>query len=299
VLDKEEREDLLWLCRQVGTPNVYYSVATWRGSSRSLAEHLTLPPTGVAVQPVAGAPGELQPHWMAPTEVIDGYLVELKIGPGAYQPPNDMTSLVPFHSTGLRVTLGPGAPDLVDYVVRMRSARADVASSYSNEAVYHRPLNAPKNGEKRFDSAHAAPVVQWDRNSTAATSVAIERSELDADGHQGPWTPLAVADPTAVVNVDVAAITDRSYAYQVANVAGAVTRASAFSWPVFAGLKPPAPAFIYFDGDQQAVALSMSANPGADGIRLERRDLVQDGKDFGASDPGAGQGKIRALRTRV
>lgn len=28
VLDEEEREDLLWLCRQVRTPNVYYSVAT-------------------------------------------------------------------------------------------------------------------------------------------------------------------------------------------------------------------------------------------------------------------------------
>ncbi len=230
------------------------------------------PPTNVRVQAVAGVPDDVQLSWTAPAEAIDGYLVEAKVGTGAYQPQNDLGSLVPRDWTGLRVTLAAGTPDLVDYAARMRSVRAGAASSYSNEAVYHRPLNAPKSVVARFDWAQAAPVVQWDRNSTAATSVTIQRSEVDANGFAGPWTALTVADPAALSFVDGTATTDRTYRYQVANVAGAVTSAAVSSGTVYVGLRPPAPAFIRFDSALQAVVLSIqSANPDADGLRLERQ----------------------------
>lgn len=240
-------------------------------------------PTQVRVSGVPGAPDDVDLAWTAPPEAVDGFLVELRIGGGAFVPQNDPGSLIPPEWRGLRVTLAVGAPDLVEYVVRMQAVRGGKRSAWSNEAAWRRPITPPRNLTGRFDWDAMGEALVWERRSTGATAFVVERVPVDADGlSTGPWESLPVTDPAASGYLDRTAATNGRYWYRVANTAGPEVSAWTAAGPFVTGLAPPLPSTISFYGDEQAVALSwITRATDATGTRLERQTVDSAGGALG------------------
>lgn len=217
------------------------------GGSASAPDAKPLPPSGVTITQGV-LPHQVVLRWTPPTSKVSGYLVDLKIGAGAFTAQNGMSNLVPAAAIELDVTLADTSPDDVDYIVRMRAVNGSAISDDSNEATYHMPLNAPTFLKGTLDFTDLSMHLTWKRNSTAADGYSLQRVLCDSRGIElGPWTDLPNTNQTEVSYQDSGLTQNAFYRYRVRNKHGDTLSAPCETGQLIDGIVPPTITSCYYD----------------------------------------------------
>lgn len=186
------------------------------------------------------SPDTIVLQWKASTGIVNGYQIEGKVGLGEFQVLNP-TTLIPAEITAVNLVFSSTAPDFITYTFQVRAVLGSSYSAYSNQAAYLRPLNAPSSARAFYDETRREISVNWVKNSSAADSARVERSDCDGSGTPvGNWTTISSPEPGQNFLFDSNIAESGYYAYRVANLAGATASASIqSSIPVRVPMLPP------------------------------------------------------------
>lgn len=187
---------------------------------------IVAPPTGLSVTEGPGAK-EITLLWTPSTSNVNGYILEGRIGSEPFTALNSTTNLIPPTATGVYITFSDTAPDNTDYGFRMKASSGGVASDYSNEAVYHRPLGGPSFINASFIEVTARIAVRWSANSVTADGCKLERNQIGIDGNfEGSWITLPTPPGVQSAYDDLDIHEGTTYVYRVTNLAGKLSSPS-------------------------------------------------------------------------
>jgi len=221
--------------------------------------------------------------WVAPLGAIDGYELEAKKDEDAFQKIH--TGLIPSDYTNIQLAFSDAAPEMTTFAFRLRAAKGESFSAYTNEASHQLGLKAPLSVIGQMDWAQNGISLAWTRNSEVADGVLVERSESDAWGSLiGTWSPLPMADPKGSSLLDLTVVSRHYYVYRVTNTKGAITSVPSWaSGPVFVGLSAPSWIYASWDGGKSGVQVTWTTNTSAsDSAKLERIESDSSGALIGS-----------------
>lgn len=242
-------------------------------------------PSPALLPPTTGTVSDtLTLQWLIPNGSIDGYELEEKSGTGAaYQKVH--TGLLPNSGSTFLVTLPAGAPEATDFYFRVRAVRGTDSSPYSNEVLYHKPLNTPSQLTGQFDWSASGVALSWTTNSTVSDGVLLKRAESTSGGTiTGAWVTLDVPAGSASTYLDKSAKLDLYYVYLVVNLKGKEPSADSLASTVISTFIPsPSLLTAIYDPVHGGVSLTCTNTfSQTDGVVLERAEANASGLAVGA-----------------
>lgn len=134
-------------------------------------------------------------------------------GRGAWE---QLPGTIPGDAIGVRFSILPTAPELIDVAFRVRSIMGGSRSDWSAEAPYQRGPRPPTM-LTAFSSPSGDVQLLWDRRTAVADAIHVERSP----GAQGAlWTDVALLDAGATSYLDASVAESTPYQYRVVYFAG-------------------------------------------------------------------------------
>lgn len=167
------------------------------------------------------------------------------------------------------------AQEFARYVYRVANTLgATTGAPSALSSAVSTPLATPSKVVATYDTPNNRIQLTWQGNTTRATSVSVERAQVDASGlPSSTWTVLTTSgSTTGYTDAYLAEFT--SYIYRVTNLAnGAPSAASAPSAPVQTPLAPPSyvGAYTYSTASPQSIYVSWSTSYGTDRTYLLQR----------------------------
>jgi hypothetical protein len=231
------------------------------------------PPTALSLSWLSF--GELAIRWTPPSEAVDVYQVEGRIGAGAFQL---ITGNAPGNAIGMRVRLNPVVPELVEAGIRVRSVRGGVTSDYTPEATLLRGVRPPSALAVHTQDEDVA--LSWTQGSAVAEQVRVERSARDVEWAEfGPYEVVTTLPATVTSWIDRSAPLGAQSRYRLANVAsyhGARLRSDATEGWADRSTSFVAPANLQATVILDGVRLTWTAaSRHADSQAVERCDATQ------------------------
>lgn len=230
-----------------------------------------------------GTPGEFIITWTPPTVSFDGYNLEGQVGSDPFKQLN--TSLIPSNTTSLVLQFTDTAPEETTFIFRMNAMAGAQASAYSNTASVTSGLHAPGQPTGQFSWDLMGITLSWLRNSTANTTILLERATTDVYGNPiGSWVPIPVPDPLSGSALDSTVSMGMYYIYRVTNLKGSdVSIPGPASTPIYTGLPAPSQPTATFDFANSAMSVAWQRNTTFnDGVRLERAETNGGGTTLGS-----------------
>lgn len=212
--------------------------------------------------------------WYPPPQSVDGYIVEIQQGTGAFAPitPN------PISATNLLYTFDPSVPEDTDFGFRVYAVKGSAHTNYTPVQTYHLGLNPPSQPTATYDIDAGGVRVEWASNTLVGDGVRVERSTCDYLGNDtGPWESLPTLGPDAVSTLDQTAPDTTRVHYRVISLKGAEESIpSSLSAPLLPGFNGPANIWLDYGNGQVNLSWSSPTLP-MDGIQIERRQTDDSG----------------------
>jgi hypothetical protein len=192
-------------------------VAAWLACSSGPGESGSTVPSPSNLQLSIRGFNEIELRWVAPSERVDGFVVEERESGGSFEPvpggpvdPNDSVVDVVFADSD---------PELTEYDFQVQAQRGNALSDPSNAVSYLRGVRTP-----RITSAtlvDAGVVLIWSEPSAVADHASVVRSfSVDGLNYVSQWVRVLDAGVGELLDTDV--IEAQYYRYSVRLLAGAV-----------------------------------------------------------------------------
>lgn len=166
--------------------------------------------------------------WTPPPQPVDGYEITTTVPNWAFDDGDTHGGIAPGRSTMAVLDFSyTTARELTEVKIRIRSRNGTVFSEFSPAVTCVLPVQTPDAAAAAITSSGV--VVHWINFSSIATTIDIEKTELDATGAPGTWSPWVTLPAKIEVDntqLDPAVATGRAYGYRVRAVASGGQRSA-------------------------------------------------------------------------
>ncbi|MGH9884430.1 MAG: hypothetical protein ACREBE_02810, partial [bacterium] len=156
--------------------------------------------------------------WTPPPQPVDGYEIATSETGWSFDDGDTHGGIAPGRSTEAMLDFADtSATELTEVRIQIRSRNGSVFSELSPMVPCVLPVEAPREVSAILTSTGVK--VSWTIFSTAAATVEIEKTELDASGAPGVWVPLVTLpfelDPFGSSHSDPAIAVGKAYGYRI------------------------------------------------------------------------------------